>query len=545
MNGRGKAFRGAAASVPADAAAVSGPGTGAPGTHVKRVYKTDAAHMKKSLAVAVGDRKPQSRHFARLVLILLLAACGAALQSRGGAVEWLLFATAAAMAVWCIVIPYAAVGRITVERSIDAGARLVDGGSMIVRLTVRSTRPLPMMWVSVKEEIINASEAEGSRPSPPLLFRAIALSLFSRKQTISYTVMGLQRGELLFRPVRITVGDLLGMSMRSFIISTDGRALVRPVPPQGDRIEGLPGSLARTKPVHKRPIDSIGASSMSAAAAVRRSGSGVQSRVYVPGDPLWRVNWRAMARGLGLHTRISDAELPGDTVILLDASKTVYTGDGRLFDANAGRAWLAVRSAWEAGNGIKLICTDLEETRIHIRSGDRSALRNAEERLARLRADGVKPLAEWLADITASLPRGAAFVCFSAVHSDLPDGAAVMGGAARKPGDLTGASRARGGNSSLAAAEAGNKIYGSSLEDSPAGHMSSIYHAARIAGVRGARLYMLFSCRGAVPSDAERRWQERLSGAGCFAGLLPVPADYRKQPEIAEGVDRDASAAIS
>jgi hypothetical protein len=184
--------------------------------------------------------------------------------------------------------------------------------------------------------------------------------------------------------------------------------------------------------------------------------------------------------------------------------------------------------------------------RIHIRAGDRTALRNAEERLARLRADGVKPLADWLADIIASLPRGAAFVCFSAVHSDLPVGTGITGGAARKPGDLIGASKAGGrGNSSPAAAEAGNKIYGSSLEDFPAGHMASICHSARIAAVRGVRLYMLFSCRGAVPSDAESRWRERLSGAGCFAGLLPVPADYRKQPEIAEGVDSDASAAIS
>ena len=84
-----------------------------------------------------------------------------------------------------------------------------------------------------------------------------------------------------------------------------------------------------------------------------------------------------------MQTRISNAEHPSEVVILLEASVHAYDKDVRLFDANAGRAVMAAKRAFDEGKGITILSNSRDEERLSIRAGDRKALRLAEDQACR------------------------------------------------------------------------------------------------------------------------------------------------------------------
>ena len=198
-----------------------------------------------------------------------------------------------------------------------------------------------------------------------------------------------------------------------------------------------------------------------------------------------------------------------------------YGKDLRLFDANAGRAVMAAKIAFQEGKGITIHSNSRHEERIMIRAGDRKALRLAEDQLSGICADGTKPLFAALTQTIGQLPRGAAIICLGV-------GVGIAGaGAAGKESQMDGA---------------GNEV-GKSLSDFG---LESVEYGARLAGVRGVRLYLLLAYDGADAQQGERDLLEKLNGTGCFVKGMPVPAGYLgKAPVAMEGGYADVSASIS
>ncbi|BBH22670.1 hypothetical protein Back11_40150 [Paenibacillus baekrokdamisoli] len=460
--------------------------------------------------------KLHSRYFARIVLIVLLAASAAAEYARGGAVEWFFLAMMTAVFLCVCMVPYAAAGRISVERIIEEERLLVDGGQMMVQVFVRLSRPLPLMWLGVSEGIANLTIPQNA----VVPYRTVTVPGFSRVLMFRYMVTGLQRGELDFQPIRISIGDLLGMTVRTLELSCASSVLVKPQPPAGEHWKGFPGAIPGVNASNDRPVASASGLTLTAAARVSRDGMGPEVRTYTPGDPLRRIDWRAMARGLGMQTRISNAEQPSEVIILLEASQKAYGKEMRLFDANVGRAAMALRRAFEQGKGVEILSNSLEEERVTVRAGDKAALRLAEDKLARIQANGVKLLFDSLAGIVGQMPRGAAIICLAVGHASTEG--TIEAGSIRP--------------------DFGRMNNGDGTE------LQSVAYGAKLAGIRGVRLYLLLAYGGGVmeSQQREREWQERLSGTGCFVKGMPVPAAYQdNHPTAMEGGRVDVSASIS
>ena len=133
---------------------------------------------KKGDAAAVP--RLRSRHFARLLLLAAAVICCFALEARSGASEWLLFSVTAAAVFIGWVLPYAAAGTWTVLREQIENTGYEDGGQMRIRLKLSSSRPLPFMWVSIREEIVNMTAEQPI----PLQFRTVYIPWFNRSRTV-------------------------------------------------------------------------------------------------------------------------------------------------------------------------------------------------------------------------------------------------------------------------------------------------------------------------------------------------------------------------
>ncbi|GGD87868.1 DUF58 domain-containing protein [Paenibacillus nasutitermitis] len=483
--------------------------------------------------------KPGARPVARVMLLMLPLLCLLALQSRSSSAEWLLVCVMGAVAVWCLILPYAAIGRITAVRHIQEDGPLVDGGAIQIKLTVNTSKPLPLMWITVSEELLNISGVNKSDSQTSVKRRIMEIPWFRRSHTFTYSISGLQRGEWKFLPVQISAGDLLGVNVRSFTLPVQGGVKVKAEAPQGEKIGSMPVSLEGRMANQHRPADSAGKTG----SAVRaRSGSGAVSRGYIPGDPLWRIDWRAMARGLGMQTRLDENDVPSGLIVILDGCAGAYAGDGRLFDANCGRASLAMRHAVYEGNSVTLLFTGQDTVAIHVPAQNRKRLQAAEEQLLGMRPDGRKPLAGQLAGIMSKVPRGSGVVCITAAdRSKSLNGSAAPANRGAKLADRTAAARAYGRRGK--AAESGTAGPGGSATDNGE-ETSWAAYAARLAAARRGRLTVLLASATSIAPDHELQQQAKLIQSGCRAVLLPLPPEYRKLPEIREGGIDDAGTRI-
>ena len=262
----------------------------------------------------------------------------------------------------------------------------------------------------------------------------------------------------------VSMGDMLGLTTRTVTVECAGRAVVKPAAPSGERLGALPGFEAEQTRQGMQPVSSFGGQMMSAASRLRRDGAGPELRSYVPGDSLRRVDWRAMARGLGMQTRMNEAEEAGTVIVLLDVSAAAYGRDRRLFDANAGRALAILEQAEREGKRMRLLTNAVAEGAVHDGGSGPGAVRETGKRLAALRlGEAAKPMSQRLSDVVAGAPRGASVICLTAGKTGSAEAIA------RQSGDP------------------GNISYG-----------------AKLAGVRGIRLHLLLSIPATGGETAER-----------------------------------------
>jgi len=485
--------------------------------------------------------RPRSRYAVRTGLLAAIVLAVIAVKERSGAVEVLLLTITCAAAMLGWILPYIAAGRLSISRVLGSGKLYEDGGHMPVQLQITTDLPMPLMWLSVTEEIVNetAKDMEVSKESPKnkdshtgqhwqhtgqqtehhkghftsvTHFRMLYIPGFSRTRRINYVVRNLQRGSLHFRPLRIEIGDLLGLTVRSFILSHPDEALVLARPPVNGPQANYPSGAAyhpRHRPVSKIYEDVNIASQIDKhrsvvpgqgggrGAAARMAGSGYELRGYVPGDPIRYVHWRAMARGLGLLTRISEPEQPLLQLIVLDVTNPVYRRSRRLFDAAVGHASMAVSKSAGSGCEVLLLCTS--GTSLQVRSGKKDDLWAAEEELAQLLPASPAGNGEQWENMFSKL----AGTC---------------------------------GNVLCITAEAANSGKGSNNS------MSSINNVIRLSQevcVHRGRLSLIIVVEQEKVEALEQRWNEKMQDKGKGRNksvlVLPLPDEYKAEMGAAEG----------
>ncbi|GFN33303.1 DUF58 domain-containing protein [Paenibacillus xylaniclasticus] len=306
------------------------------------------------------------------------------------------------------------------------------GGELKVKLDVRSRLPLPLLWVSVQETLMNDS---GARVRT-VQFRHITLPWTSSSWQIQYTIRGLERGEYHFLPVEAVFGDMFGLTaIRRCIARADN---------QGTTVNGASASLAQSflvMPAWHGAIEApryggskasvqdrgyereglsthIGRMARSQRQRTTADRSGTQCIPYRLGDNARRIDWRTVARGGAWLTKREWTTRPAELLIAMDTMYASYNGDDRLFDCAAGYTAELVRHAATERIPFRLLgevqpYTGRQSGTSRTR---RSYEREALERLARLRpqmAVAVGESAPWTS-VNGSLPRGATIIVVTA-----------------------------------------------------------------------------------------------------------------------------------
>ena len=271
-----------------------------------------------------------------------------AVIGRGGAVEWFLLIMLASVAAISLLLPIAAVRGVAVTRTMPEGqAAAGETGAIGITLTRRSR--LPLSWLSVEDTWRNESSLEEKEIS----LRAVFAPLFAKEMSAQFDAKGLTRGVYRFRTVTVTCGDPFGLTSVRRELLLDGELAVTPAMPLLDRFE----EPAATSLLGRRSIEAAESSSAgplaepndrSDAFLTRNAGIGPDTRRYADGDSFRHVDFRAMARGRGLHTKVYPGAPRMELYAAIDQLAAPYGGDDVLFDACIGRMMVdAVRAASE------------------------------------------------------------------------------------------------------------------------------------------------------------------------------------------------------
>lgn len=194
-----------------------------------------------------------------------------------------------------------ALRKLTAEREYRRRAFL--GESVEVKLTLTNNSHLTIPWIQIQEHVPPELRVEESVQ----LVRSIG-----GRRTISHTyhVKGLQRGYYLLGPLRLTSGDLFGLSKPRYgYLAPDFLTVYPRIIPLA-RL-GLPsrlpfGTIASRQRLFEDPARPMGV------------------REFRSGDSLRRMNWKASAH-TGKHlVRTFEPAISLETVILLDLHSGSY-----------------------------------------------------------------------------------------------------------------------------------------------------------------------------------------------------------------------------
>lgn len=269
-----------------------------------------------------------------------------AVIARGGAVEWFLLILLASIAAISLVLPIAAIRGLAASRSLPE-AEATAGDEMVIGLTLTRRSRLPLTWVAVEDSLQNESSMEEKEMS----LRAVFAPLFAQEMSAQFDAKELTRGVYRFRAVTVTCGDPFGLTSVRRELALEGELVVAPEMPAVDRFDepaaaSVLGKRSEEEPflagLHAEPSD------RSDAWLTRNAGIGPDTRRYADGDSFRHLDFRAMARGRGLHTKVYPGAARMELYAAIDPYAAPYRGDDALFDACIGRMLRdAVRAASE------------------------------------------------------------------------------------------------------------------------------------------------------------------------------------------------------
>ncbi len=281
----------------------------------------------------------------------------------------------------------------------QAPRRVFWGEEIPVRLTLRNRGWLPVVWLRLQET------------TPAALGAPQAFSLITRldpkgEATFSYTLHALRRGYYPIGPLRLTSGDLFGLTNDLTRQTTTDDLIVYP------RIVPLPrfalpsrspfGALRSTHPILEDPVRLRG------------------KREYVAGDPLRRIDWKTSAAQGRLHVKLYEPSIALEVVILLDLHTDDYDLRTRLDDSELAVVAAASLANWvsQQKQALGLLCNGLDPLHgtthhaLPARQG-RQRLLHCLDLLARVQLTASRPAPLLLREALARLPWGATLMLIS------------------------------------------------------------------------------------------------------------------------------------
>ena len=269
------------------------------------------------------------------LLLLIWLGITAAMLQRGSAGEWLAWTTLTGLIGCGLVLPLMALGGTTASRELEREL-IASGDAVTVKLTVRTRLPLPVVWVSVREQLI----AENRLEPVVVTQRKLVLPWLRRTWSFQYSLDALPRGVYRWQKLLLTTGDLFGVSEHRRHITVESHLWVAP----RSINEGLSEPLLRAGGTAE-PVDSSHRN--------QQPGAGVERRPYRTSDPLRHLDWRSAAKGRDWLTRLTPSEEPTPMRIFIDTEVEHSSGGQRLLDACAELA-LAAAEAYPRG-GVELV----------------------------------------------------------------------------------------------------------------------------------------------------------------------------------------------
>lgn len=190
-----------------------------------------------------------------------------------------------------------------IKASRDYRKRAFLGEEVEVRLTLTNTSRLAIPWVEFHESLPPELRLEAS---------VHQVTNLNGRQSVSFTyhVKGLQRGYYHLGPLRLTSGDLFGLSKpRAGTLRSDFLTVYPRIIPLSQL--GLPsrlpfGTIASRQRLFEDPARPMGA------------------REFRSGDSLRQMNWKASAHTQSLLVRTFEPAISLETAILLDLNAAAY-----------------------------------------------------------------------------------------------------------------------------------------------------------------------------------------------------------------------------
>ncbi len=269
-----------------------------------------------------------TRWFAWIVILTVFGSSCAAVFFRGEAVEWLLLVISGSLITCGWIVPPLSLMGIEVQRELER-AEADSGESVKSILTIKRKLAVPFGWMIVEEKLVNSSlldkaayiyvqdkkkknvqQINSYRHKKSKAFQWLVPDTSQKKQSIVYQLEHLERGYYNYEPVTVLAGDWLGLTIWRIDIVVNGQLLVKPIPKQNKHIRRSDvGNERLTKYFFSDKVHMENQRGLP-------YGEGMTTRPYYEGDPVSKLDYRVLARGQGLHTKVS-AERTGATVLHL------------------------------------------------------------------------------------------------------------------------------------------------------------------------------------------------------------------------------------
>ena len=208
------------------------------------------------------------------------------------------------------------------------------GDTLAVIVTARNSGRLPIAWVLL-EDLLPRGALVQRPPRLKVVGKRLRLTSISRQgeKSLRYQLEFLMRGYYQIGPLMMETGDMFGLHRRFVIGAKPSFVLVYP------RVIPLEGyDLAS-----RRPIGEARLTHRLYEDPTRISGV----RLYQPGDPFQRVNWRATARTGRLHSKVYEPSTIVGATILLD-----FHREGYVAAHEPVRSELAITTAASLANAV-------------------------------------------------------------------------------------------------------------------------------------------------------------------------------------------------
>ncbi|HUS81325.1 MAG TPA: DUF58 domain-containing protein [Armatimonadota bacterium] len=276
-------------------------------------------------------------------------------------------------------------GALAVSR--EAPGVVKEGERRRVRLLVSNEGLRRRYFLTVADQVPDGLQVVGDAAT-------LIASLASEEQVeVEYEVEAMRRGVFTLGPALLRHSDLIGLFRFAREAGGTEEIVVHPTP------ERVPEDWTRATAIRamQRPRR-------------RFRGEGTElygTRQYVPGDDLRRVDWKSTARRGALIVREYERAEATDCVILLDLQARPHAGQGNDSTLERGVKVAASLSAYmlARGSGVGLVAAGADDWSRPPSADPRQRIELLDA-LARVQADGERPLAAQFASHRQMLPAG-------------------------------------------------------------------------------------------------------------------------------------------